>query len=206
MNTYYAYNLVFGLSSFFIKYLCNPSSWLNYITSHYLLTYIPNKSLYLGCTCRTQHYCDEFIYAGFLSAPNGLQAYYQKTSSSIEVNWDKPFTIDITTTEPDIQKYTVYITNVNTGTEVPVNLTDTTYVFTEASPDPCHIYEFSISAWNMVGEGERSDKVTAYFILGWYYCSCLLLFVIVVIVVIVVVVVVVVVVLFQCSSLSLHQL
>ena len=108
----------------------------------------------------------------------------------------------------------MYITNVNTGTEVPVNLTDTTYVFTEASPDPCHIYEFSISAWNMVGEGERSDKVTAYFILGWYYCSCLLLLLFVIVVVcyccclllLLFVIVVVVVVLFQCSSLSLHQL
>ena len=93
------------------------------------------------------------------------------------MEWDSPVTLDITDLDPDISSYTVYITNTNTGNTGTVSVTEldesgvveTEYTFTGLpgeDPDPCHVYQFSVSAWNVVGEGERSGQVEAWFLEG----------------------------------------
>ena len=79
--------------------------------------------------------------------------------------------------DPDISNYTVYITNTNAGNTGTVSVTEldgngvveTEYTFTGLpgeDPDPCHVYQFSVSAWNVVGEGERSGPVEGWFLGG----------------------------------------
>ena len=101
------------------------------------------------------------------------------TSASIlHLIWDPPSTLDIIDVHPDISNYTVYITNVNTSNSamVTVNETDingvvkTEYTFIglpgEDPVDPQHMYQFSVSAWNLVGEGEESEPVYGHFTEG----------------------------------------
>ncbi len=57
--------------------------------------------------------------------------------------------------DPDITHYSLYITenDIDTPEVTQVNVTGTQYVFTG---DRCKdaTYEFGITAWNVVGEGE----------------------------------------------------
>ena len=103
---------------------------------------------------------------GFLAAPDGLHAAHV-TESSILFQWDVPFTLNITHVEPDIAHYTVYVRNVNTSRTAAINVTRPEFAFTGLPgdvPDPFTLYEFHISAWNVVGEGEKSGPVQASFL------------------------------------------
>ena len=112
-------------------------------------------------------------HTGLLDSPSTLTVK-NTSSSAIKITWTPPFTLDITDVDPDISSYTVYITNTNTGTVSVTKLdesgvVETEYTFTGLpgeDPDPCHVYQFSVSAWNVVGEGERSGPVEGWFLGG----------------------------------------
>ena len=78
-------------------------------------------------------------------------------SSAIRLYWNPPFTLDITNVDPDISGYTVSITNNNTKVTREKNVTKPEFLFQE---DLCDVYySFSVRAWNLVGKGEKSDKM-----------------------------------------------
>ena len=116
------------------------------------------------------------MHTGLLAPPVALTVM-NTNSSAIKLTWTPPFTLDITDVDPDISNYTVYITNTNTSKNGTVSVTkldengvvETEYTFTGLpgeDPDPCPVYQFSVSAWNVVGEGERSGPVEGWFLGG----------------------------------------
>ena len=116
-----------------------------------------------------------FTSTGLLVSPNVVVSGI--ASSAVFLGWKGPPTLDITDVDLDISSYTVYITNTNTGNTGTVSVAEldgngvveTEYTFTGLpgeDPDPCHVYQFSVSAWNVVGEGERSEPVEGWFLGG----------------------------------------
>ena len=74
--------------------------------------------------------------------------------------------------DPDILGYTVFVQNLNISMATTVNVTELNYNFSglpgEIPINPCHVYEFVFTALNVVGEGEKSDKVQTCFSGGTY--------------------------------------
>ena len=119
--------------------------------------------------------------------PSDTLMVMNTSNGDIKLSWTPPFTLDITDVDPDISNYTVYITNTNTSNTGTVSVAEldesgvveTEYTFTGLpgeDPDPCHVYQFSVSAWNVVGEGERSDPMEGYFVRGiriMLQCLCI---------------------------------
>ncbi len=110
---------------------------------------------------------------GLLEAPGNLVVSEQR--QTIVLTWEEPPTLDLTDIDPDIDPYTVYITNLNTSQSLSVNVTETKYIFTglqgETLLNPCSVYQFSVSAWNVVGEGEMSEPAEGHFIDGKYIAT-----------------------------------
>ena len=104
-----------------------------------------------------------------LSAPSCVES--ATTSTAILLRWDPPFTLNITDVDPDIAGYTVYCRNLDTGMTEAVNVTEPVFIFTGLpgeDPDPCHVYEFRVSAWNVVGEsGNGTVLWTSFRGEGW---------------------------------------
>ena len=111
--------------------------------------------------------CNPFHNIGLLPAPSSVSVNDMNTTA-IWLSWEAPPTLDITDVDPDISNYTVYITNTScyTGIINQTTVLGTEYIFTrppgEEDPDPW--YKFCVSAWNVVGEGERSEPVDGTFI------------------------------------------
>ena len=100
-----------------------------------------------------------FNYIGLLTAPTNMQAS-QPNSSAIHLNWEPPFTLDITNVDPDISGYTVSITNTNTNVTSERNVIKAEFLFQEEENDTHYgYYSFSVSALNPVGVGEKSDAI-----------------------------------------------
>ncbi len=110
---------------------------------------------------------------GLLEAPGHLVVSEQR--QTIILTWEEPPTLDLTDIDPDIDPYTVYITNLNTSQSLSVNVTETKYTFTgllgETVLNPCSFYQFSVSAWNVVGEGGMSVPAEGHFIDGKYIAT-----------------------------------
>ncbi len=110
---------------------------------------------------------------GLLEAPGHLVVSEQR--QTIVFTWEEPPTLDLTDIDPDIDPYTVYITNLNTSQSLSVNVTETKYTLTglpgETVLNPCSFYQFSVSAWNVVGEGEMSEPAEGHFIDGKYIAT-----------------------------------
>ncbi len=79
-------------------------------------------------------------------------------TDAIILTWEAPPTLDLTGIHPDISNYTVYI-ELDSSRFLRDNVTETEYTFTGQMLDPCSVYQFSVSAWNVVGEGSRSERV-----------------------------------------------
>ena len=103
-------------------------------------------------------FCSGLI-IGLLAAPRNLtiEALGENT---VILSWSPPFTLDVSDTDPDITGYRVYIFNYNTSNQemksTAANVTEFRFVIHDQS----HLYEFSVSALNEVGEGNRTDPVS----------------------------------------------
>ena len=65
---------------------------------------------------------------------------------------------DVIHVYPHITQYTVYITDIYTGNIiVKENVTETQFTYNTRGDDSCPMYQ--ISAWNVDGEGEKSEPV-----------------------------------------------
>ena len=107
-----------------------------------------------------------FISAGLLSAPNHLQSDSFPNLPTLILRWNPPFTLDLTHVDPDIVGYTVYYKNLDTGMTEAVDVNETEFSFTGLPgevTDPCHVYEFRVSAWNVVGESDSSTVLRTSF-------------------------------------------
>ena len=71
----------------------------------------------------------------------------------LELSWMPPFTLNITDVEPDISTYTV---RVNGSTHMNTSKTHLTV------DRPCFTTTYSVSAWNAVGEGNKTDIQYTY--------------------------------------------
>ena len=91
---------------------------------------------------------------GKLTAPADLNV--SSTVDIIYLSWTAPSTLDITDVDPDISNYTVYIIDIATST---TNTTHTEYTFCCPASFAHQSYEFSVSAWNELGEGSRSNPM-----------------------------------------------
>ena len=101
---------------------------------------------------------------GVLSAPSRVES--TTTSTTILLRWDPPFTLNITDVDPDIVSYTVYCRNLDTGMTEVANVNEPVFNFTGVQgedPDPCHVHEFRVSAWNVVGESDKSTVLQTCF-------------------------------------------
>ena len=74
------------------------------------------------------------------------------------IEWDPPI---LQSTEldhvqirmnPNILVYSVNIMDTTNETTLAVNVTESSYIFTNYNP--CHRYQFHVSAWNAAGEGD----------------------------------------------------
>ena len=66
--------------------------------------------------------------------------------SVISISWKAPFSLDLTTAEPDIQ-YCVDVYNVTEGdlVESRCDITETSYTFTPDNPSPDHLFNFTVT-------------------------------------------------------------
>ncbi len=83
-------------------------------------------------------------------------------TDAITLTWEAPPTLDLTGIHPEISKYIVFI-ELNNSHFWRDNVTETEYTFTGTVQgevlDPCSVYQFSVRARNVVGEGSRSEQV-----------------------------------------------
>ena len=105
--------------------------------------------------------------SGTLSSVGGLRSEIEgeRNSTSINISWTAPFSLDVTDVDPDIW-YSVLIYNVTDETAVPVpypnctNITETFCVFTPDYLSPCHKYNITVIPQNGAGVGESSYILT----------------------------------------------
>ena len=96
-----------------------------------------------------------FLYkTGYLAAPAKLQQQTLMETGVVHFNRTAPFTL----AGVPILQYSVYVHDYTTGEENIINTTSTEYIHSEPQ---CGV-EVSISAWNAVGEGERTAPLSYY--------------------------------------------
>ena len=83
--------------------------------------------------------------------------------TAITLTWTAPFTLDITSVDPDIEGYTVNVSKIDANSTVSINInnyttTETSFLYTLPSNDgPCFSYLFTVYARNAAGDGEHSN-------------------------------------------------
>ena len=94
---------------------------------------------------------------GLLAAPSNVTATTTDTGVTT-IMWEPPFTLDITNVDPDITGYRIY--KWTSDGLVPIaNRTATNFTFSDAIP--CiNGSNYLVSAFNPVGEGNRSEEIT----------------------------------------------
>jgi hypothetical protein len=96
-----------------------------------------------------------FKIQGLLDAPSNLMLSEADNKHMRKLSWDKPFSLDITDVDPDIECYNVCYSLVNTTAEKSqctcVNQTEYTFLCVSVP------LLFTVSAVNVVGEGEDSS-------------------------------------------------
>ena len=111
--------------------------------------------------------CNGFHLLGPLSSVADLRT--SGNATSVTISWTAPFSLDVTSVDPDIW-YSVLIYNVtDEPTAVPctdcINITETHYTFTPDYPSPCQEYIFTVIPLNGAGQGETSH-ISGYTING----------------------------------------
>ena len=107
------------------------------------------------------------------SVPNLYFLFDQSSSTTITISWDPPFSLNLTTAEPDIQ-YCVDVYNVTGGDDhlqSVCDITDTYYTFTASDPDQLFIFTVT-SRSNVEGSlnGTTSQPVQGYVLGGTRNC------------------------------------
>ncbi len=117
---------------------------------------VQGKSTKLWQPCRLAILIYSLLHTGLLNASTNLLVG-NCMSSAVSLTWMAPPTLNLTDMDQNIDNYTVYITNLNTNQNWLVTVGETEYNFANTSRS--HDYQFSVSAWNAVGEGERSETI-----------------------------------------------
>ena len=92
------------------------------------------------------------MHAGHLAGPLNLTV--EKVAEEyLKLKWDPPFSLNITNVHSNILLYTVH----ERFADVSANITSEEYLVVE----PCR-EEYSITAWNQVGEGNSSSVYYEY--------------------------------------------
>ena len=99
-------------------------------------------------------------------------------TASISVSWEAPFSLNLTTAEPDIV-YCVDVYNVTEGedlVESSCDITETSYTFTPDNPNPDHLFDFTVTPRSNVPgslNGTTSEPVQGFVTVGKKYMSIL---------------------------------
>ena len=89
------------------------------------------------------------------------------TSTLILITWEAPFSLNLTTAEPDVQ-YCVNVYNVTEGEELVesrCDITETNYIYTPDNPSPDHLFNFTVTPRSNVPgslNGTRIEPVQGY--------------------------------------------
>ena len=93
------------------------------------------------------------VFVGTLAAVNILY-YMMINSTSINITWSAPYTLD----GVDILGYNITITNTSTGNILHTYFTqDTQYVISNKDGDPCTELTLTISGYNGAGKGDTKS-------------------------------------------------
>ena len=93
------------------------------------------------------------------------------SASAISISWEAPFSLNLTTAEPDIQ-YCVDVYNVSEGEDLlesRCDITETSYTFTPDNPSPDNLFDFTVTPRSNVPSslnGTRSQPVRGFVIGG----------------------------------------
>ena len=88
---------------------------------------------------------------------------------SIHITWEAPFSLNLTTAEPDIQ-YCVDVYNVTGGEELVesiCDITETFYIYTPDNPSPDHLFNFTVTPRSNVPgslNGTTSEPVQGFIV------------------------------------------
>ena len=109
--------------------------------------------------------CVHALLIGILDPP-GKFNIIAIDSSTLQLSWETPFSLDLTDHDPDIIDYSISIRNKNAN--AAINTTRTSYTFSgmpedRNKPDPCNNHVFSIRARNVEGYGNSSREITTCF-------------------------------------------
>ena len=99
---------------------------------------------------------NNLVSTGHLPSPENV--HINVNSSTIE--WKPPYSSlnsDIIQVDPHITQYTIYITDLYTGSTFKRNVAETQFTFNTSDNDSCPTYQ--VSAWNSGSEGELSAPV-----------------------------------------------
>ena len=88
------------------------------------------------------------------------------TSTSVFITWEAPFSLNLTTAEPDIM-YFIDIYNISGGGELVEsnNVVTSSYIFTPDNPNPDHLFSFEVTPRSNVPgalNGTTSEPVQGY--------------------------------------------
>lgn len=95
---------------------------------------------------------------GTLPAVEALTIFWSSRNSTIFLDWDTPFTLDIRDVDPDISGYCVSVVNSTSSavlhSECGINRTEYTY---PTPPDSgCHDHVITVTPMNVVGRGKQN--------------------------------------------------
>ena len=100
--------------------------------------------------------------------------HFENMSNSLHLTWTAPFSLNLTTAEPDIQ-YCVDVYNVTEGEDMVesiCDITETFYIYTPDNPSPDHLFNFTVTPKSNVPgslNGTISEPVQGFFIASKNY-------------------------------------
>lgn len=92
-------------------------------------------------------------FVGLLPAVRSLELIILNSSYSLE--WEPPFSLDISSVDPDIEGYCVDITFSYTLLS-QCGITDVSFSYTIPPDDGCHDYMFTVTPVNILGNGTQA--------------------------------------------------